>query len=186
MDPVPDGETARRLLAEAREGARRAQRALAPYYGAWLLIWGAVYAIGYTLVAWDSPLADPAFAGLSLLGFLSSYALGARAGRFFRTPAGQSLALLWGGFGITAAALVLASPRLSDEVFSLAINELVALALWQSGALVACRGLRLAAGAFALLNAGLFAYFPALYAPALALLGLALFLLGLRQVSRGL
>ena len=186
-NPRPlDPQKARRLLEEAGEGAALVHRALGPYYGAWLAIWGAVYAAGYTLVALDSPLADPAFGVLGLAGFVLSYVVGHRAAHFFRTMAGRSLAVLWAGFGVTAAALVMASPRLSGDVFSLAINELAALALWQTGHLVSAPRMRLAAGGFALLNAGLFAYAPPLYAPTLAALGLTALLLGLKRVSDGL
>jgi len=186
MTSGTDRETAQRLLTEAREGEKLAQKALSPYYGAWLLIWGAVYALGYGLIALRAPFADLALAGLSLLGFLLSFALGARAAHVFRTATGRNLALLWSGFGIIAAALILASSRMSEAFFSLAINELVALALWQSGVFTDSKRLRLAAAAFAWLNAGFFAYAPALYAPALAFFGLALLTLGLWQVKRGL
>lgn len=186
MPLPPSPEEARRYLEEAEKGAARAQEALLPYYGFWLALWGGIYAVGYTLVALDPARADAAFGVLSLLGFLASYAIGFRAARFFKTPGGRALARLWAGFALAALALVLARPRLPGPAFSLAINLLVALALWESAERIGAPGLRAAAVLFAFANALFFAYYPEGYAPFLALVGLGSAAVGLVWGIRGL
>lgn len=186
MSERPVADEVRALLAEAAEGTRRARTALRPYYGGWIAIWGGVYTIGYALVALGYPGAESAFGPLVLAGFLLSYGLGARAGGFLQSAAGRGLARLWAGFGAVVLSLALAAPRLTGPVLSLATNALVALALWQTAGLVGSPALAATAAGFAFLNAALFAYFPALYAPILALLGLGALALGLKWVRDGL
>ncbi len=179
-------EEARDLLAEVREGETRARRTLDPFLGGLLLIWGTVYLVGYGLVTLRSPLAGPAWAVLSVAGFLLSYGLGFRVAGHLRTPSGRALGALWAGFGLAFLALVLAGDRLADGAFSLAVNLLVGLALWQSGVLLARPPATAAGAALMLANALLFAYLPGIYAPALAGAGLLAAGAGLWMVRRGL
>jgi len=176
----------RGLLDEVDEGRVRARRSMDPYLGGWLLIWGTVYLVGYTLEAAGSPLAQPAWAVLTPFGLALSYALGLRIAGYLRTQSGRAMGALWAGFGVVFLALVIAGSRLFGEAFSLAANLLVGLALWESGVLLS-RPLATATGAaFALLNGLFYAYLPGLYNPALAAAGLLAAIAGLRLIRHGL
>jgi len=174
-------EEAKNLLYAAQEGAALASRAQGPFLSGLLAVWGAVYALGYGLF----PDSGGAWALLIVAGFALSFYLGGREARHLRTGAGRMLALLWSAFGLDLFALMLAGEGLGSGR-SLAINLLVALAWMGSGVVLERSGILLAGALFALVNALVFALFPALYFPVLAGAGLLALSFGLFWRTRGL
>lgn len=174
-------EEAKNLLYAAREGAALASRALDPFLSRLLIVWGAVYALGYGFF----PDSRGAWALLIVAGFALSFYLGGREARHLRTSAGRKLALLWGAFGLNLFALMLAGEGFGSGR-SLAINLLVALAWMGSGVVLEQSGILLAGAVFALANALVFALVAALYFPMLAGVGCLALLFGLFWGIRGL
>jgi len=181
----PSPAEARAALEAAEKQQKRARRVYRLFSGASFIIWGSIYAVAYGITHFRPQLAGLIWLPLVIVGFVLSFALGARIGAFIRSPAGQNLRILWTAFGVGyfLVAWALSARGYDGLLLSFAINLLVAYALLASSLHTRLATLARAAGLLALTNAVFFALLPGWYDVAMAVLGLLGVLVGLRMVG---
>jgi len=181
----PSPEDARAALATAEKQRKRARRVYKVFSGASFIIWGSIYALAYGITHFRPELAGLVWLPLAIVGFVLSFALGARIGAFIRSPAGQNLRALWTSFGIGyfLLAWALSARGYDGLLLSFVINLLVAYALLASSLHTRLTTLARAAALLALTNALFFALLPGWYDAAMSVLGLLGVLVGLRMVG---
>ena len=181
----PSPAEARAALSTAQKQQKRARRIYKVFSGASFIIWGSIYTVAYGITHFRPQLAGPVWLPLVIVGFILSFALGARIGAFVRSPAGQSLRVLWTSFGIGyfLLAWALSARGYDGLLLSFVINLLVAYALLASSLHTRLATLARAAALLALTNAVFFALLPGWYDAAMAVLGLLGVFVGLRMVG---
>lgn len=129
----PDERAAIKVVQQAAEGAR-----LRPATGGgWILVlWGAVWLIGYLLEAFEDPRAPLFWTVVPVLAVMVSFGVGFRMRHLVQAPWGRQLAEFWGvwvPFAAAWVALFLPPTQPEGQAF---IVSLVAFALSVSGLVV--------------------------------------------------